>query len=62
MHNNVYVHPEWRAGAFGGSVGMCVQDVGENTKAMWGEEWKGNTCKANACTYHSTLFFMVLFI
>ena len=23
---------------------MCVQDVGESSKAMWGEEWQNNTC------------------
>ena len=28
VHGNVYVHPEWRAGSFGGNCGMCVQDVG----------------------------------
>jgi hypothetical protein len=23
---------------------MCVQDVGESSKAMWGEQWQNNTC------------------
>jgi hypothetical protein len=44
VEDNIYVHPEWRAGSFGGNAGMCVQDVGNSNQAMWGEEWSGNTC------------------
>ena len=35
VKKNIYVHPEWRAGSFGGNAGMCVQDVGNPTLAMW---------------------------
>ena len=38
VKHNVYVHPEWRAGSFGGNTGMCVQDVGNPTLAMWCEK------------------------
>ena len=55
VHNNVYVHPEWRAGSFGGNVGMCVQDVGNPTAAMWGEEWQGNSCIFGGSAAHPSV-------
>jgi hypothetical protein len=44
--DNIYVHPEWRAGSCGpaASLGMCVQDVGVTENSGWGEIWRNNTC------------------
>ena len=55
--DNVYVHPEWRAGTTGATadVGTCVLNVGlcpqscaglkmPGHPSMWDEEWSNNTC------------------
>jgi len=42
VHDNIYVHPEWRPDG----SGRCVQDVGigDSGNSGWDETWTSNTC------------------
>ena len=56
------MHPEWRAGSFGGNAGECVQDVGIGPTSGWGEEWSGNTCIFGGSKVSRTIVTSIIFL